>query len=183
MTDLSLSLDSCSSLYWVPLSVQNLNVFLRINNITLRITLLCGIIYKCKGRSFCPLVINLQCFSSIPALSSWCRFPGRCWHHTATADLGFGICSSLPLCWTALVSLPTTHFLPSTVQMKFISLAFQVRSLSLGSLSQASALHVCPLCSPTAQGMLEWLQHGSGEHPLALKEIPAGDCWIFNPQS
>lgn len=44
---------------------------------TLRIAALCGIIYKWKGRGFCPVIRNVQCFCFFLASSSWCRFPRR----------------------------------------------------------------------------------------------------------
>lgn len=130
------------------------------------------------------MVVNLQCFISIPALPSWCRFPGRCWHHTATADLGFVLLFLLLDCPAVLphhtpLTQPCVVRLGNKIHLPGIPGLESEPELSVPSL----CLHVCPLCSPPAQGMLEWLQHCSCEHPLALQETPAGDCWIFNPQS
>lgn len=102
ITDLSLSLDSCSSLYCVSFSVQNLSVFLRLNNVIWRITLLCGIIYKPPWDHSLQMkrkmILSIGCkFAMFHFYPSFTQLVQVSWEVLAPhSHCRPGICSSLP---------------------------------------------------------------------------------------
>lgn len=96
----------------------------------------------------------------------------------------FFISSSLLDC-PGVLSLHKLLIQPSAVR-----LGNEIHLPGIPGLDSEPGLFVPSICSaclsfvtPTAQGMLECLQHSSRECPLALQETPTGDCWIFNPHS
>ena len=169
---------------------------------TLRITMLYGITYKQKGRDFCPLDINSQCFSFILALPSCYRFPRRP-HAQPLLCSSVGTMLSLKpwglgtalLCLIAdsLLSCPgisSSHALH--IQHTAARLIINLTVIpGYGALILCCfSINICSACLPFVLAhnsvnvkQLEWLQHCNCLSPFALQCTPTKYCHIFNPQS